>query len=66
MKGLGWIVKIPDGFAEWMVRILKKHVYAETTERPELELVNKLHAQYDKKDPILKGISPWIKSPPRE
>ena len=49
VKALGWIENIPDGLSEWILKILKKRVYKEATERPEQELVNKLHAQYDKK-----------------
>ena len=56
VKGLGWISKIPDGLAECTVKVLKKRIFAETTERPELELVNKLHAQYDKKVDTLRLI----------
>ena len=35
---------------------LKRTVYKETTEPPELEMVNKLHAQYDRKVDTLRLI----------
>lgn len=49
LKALGWIVKLPDRLPELVVGFFKKNVFTETTEKPELEFVNKLHAQYDRK-----------------
>ena len=49
LKGLNLLVKIPERLPEAFVSFLKGRVYQETTERPEHELVNKLHAQYDRK-----------------
>ena len=46
---LNAIVKIPEKLPEVVVRSLKITVYRERTERPEMELTNKLHAQYDRK-----------------
>ena len=46
---LNSIVKIPEKLPEVVVRSLKITVYRERTERPEMELTNKLHAQYDRK-----------------
>lgn len=49
-------MKLPERLPEAMVGLLKRTVYKETTERPELELVNKLHAQYDRKVDTLRLI----------
>lgn len=49
LRALGWLVKLPDRLPEAAVGILKEHVFTETTERDENELVNRLHAQYDRK-----------------
>lgn len=56
LKVLNGIVKIPEKLPEWLVANLKKTLYKETTEPPELELVNKLHAQYDRKVDTLRLI----------
>ena len=56
LKGLNQMVKLPECLPEAVVDGLKKSVYKETTERPELELVNKLHAQYDRKVDTLRLI----------
>ena len=50
------MVKLPERLPEAVVGGLKTSVYKETTERPELELVNKLHAQYDRKVDTLRLI----------
>lgn len=49
LKLLGWVVKIPDRLPERIVDFFRRNMFAETTEKPEHELVKKLHAQYDKK-----------------
>ena len=49
LKVLNAVVKLPERLPEGVVGFLKKTVYKETTERPELELTNRLHAQYDRK-----------------
>ena len=49
LKALNALVKLPERLPEGVVAILKRTIYKETTERPELELTNKLHAQYDRK-----------------
>lgn len=46
---LNSLMKLPEQLLEKVVGFLKRTVYKETTEKPELELVNKLHAQYDRK-----------------
>lgn len=46
---LNGLMKIPEQLPEKAVGFLKRTVYKETTEKPEHELVNKLHAQYDRK-----------------
>lgn len=46
---LGWIVKLPDRLTEATVEFFKNKVFTETTERPEREFSDKLHAQYDQK-----------------
>lgn len=46
---LGGICKALDSIPEAIVNFFGKHVFTETTERPENELVNRLHAQYDRK-----------------
>lgn len=56
VKLLGWLVKLPDGLPEKTVGFLKRRIFTETTERPELELTNKLHAQYDRKVDTLRLI----------
>lgn len=56
LKILNGIVKIPEKLPEWFVTNLKRTVYKETTEPPELELVNKLHAHYDRKVDTLRLI----------
>lgn len=49
LKALGCIAGIMDKLSETFVSFAKQHIFAETTEKPELEVVNKLHRQYDKK-----------------
>lgn len=49
LKVLGYLAELPDSLPETVVGILKNHVFTETTEPAENELVSKLHAQYDKK-----------------
>lgn len=49
LKTLNGLVKLPERLPEGVVGVLKRTIYKETTERPELELTNKLHAQYDRK-----------------
>ena len=56
LKGLNQLMKLPERLPEAIVGLLKRTVYKETTERPELELVNKLHAQYDRKVDTLRLI----------
>jgi len=56
LKGLNQLAKIPERLPEAVVGLLKRTIYKETTERPELELVNKLHAQYDRKVDTLRLI----------
>jgi hydrogenase-4 component B len=56
LKGLNQFVKIPERLPEAIIGVLKRTIYKETTERPELELVNKLHAQYDRKVDTLRLI----------
>ena len=56
LKGLNQLMKLPERLPETVVGLLKRTVYKETTERPELELVNKLHAQYDRKVDTLRLI----------
>ena len=56
LKGLNQLMKLPERLPEAVVGFLKRTVYKETTERPELELVNKLHAQYDRKVDTLRLI----------
>lgn len=56
LKGLNQLMKLPERLPEAVVGLLKRTVYKETTERPELELVNKLHAQYDRKVDTLRLI----------
>ena len=56
LKGLNQFVKIPERLPEAVIGVLKRTIYKETTERPELELVNKLHAQYDRKVDTLRLI----------
>jgi hydrogenase-4 component B len=56
LKGLNQLAKIPERLPEAVIAVLKRRIYNETTERPELELVNKLHAQYDRKVDTLRLI----------
>ncbi len=56
LKGLNQLMKLPERFPEAVTGFLKRTVYKETTERPELELINKLHAQYDRKVDTLRLI----------
>ncbi len=49
LKNLGMFISIPERLPEAVVGFLKKHIFVETTEKPENELVEKLHAQYDQK-----------------
>ena len=49
LKVLNALVKLPERLPEAVIGFLKRTIYKETTERPELELTNKLHAQYDRK-----------------
>lgn len=56
LKGLNELMKLPERLPEAVVKFLKRTVFKETTERPELELVNKLHAQYDRKVDTLRLI----------
>ena len=56
LKGLNQLMKLPERLPEAVVGFLKRTVYKETTERPERELVNKLHAQSDRKVDTLRLI----------
>ena len=56
LKGLNQLMKLPERLPESVVGLLRRTVYKETTERPELEFVNKLHAQYDRKVDTLRLI----------
>ncbi len=56
LKLLGGLMKLPERLPEAVVGLLKRTVFKETTEPPELELVNKLHAQYDRKVDTLRLI----------
>lgn len=56
LKGLNQLMKLPERLPEAVIGFLKGTIYRETTERPELELVNKLHAQYDRKVDTLRLI----------
>ena len=56
LKLLNQLAKVPERLPEALVAFLKRTIYKETTERPELELVNKLHAQYDRKVDTLRLI----------
>ena len=56
LKILKQLAKVPERLPEALVAFLKRTIYKETTERPELELVNKLHAQYDRKVDTLRLI----------
>ena len=49
LAGLGKLVQLPDQLPEVIVGYFQKHVFTETTEHPEHELVDKLHRQYDRK-----------------
>ena len=56
LKAMNHLMKLPERLPETVVRFLKGTVYKETTEKPEHELVNKLHAQYDRKVDTLRLI----------
>ena len=56
LKILNELVKLPERLPEAVVSFLKRTIYKETTERPELEFTNKLHAQYDRKVDTLRLI----------
>lgn len=56
LKILNGCMKFPERLPEFFVSKLKQTVYKETTEPPELELVNKLHSQYDRKVDTLRLI----------
>ena len=56
LKFLNGTAKIPEQSPERMIQKLKRIFYEETTEAPELELVNRLHAQYDRKVDTLRLI----------
>lgn len=56
LKGLNKLMKVPERLTEWFVEKLKITIYRETTEPPELEMVNKLHEQYDRKVDTLRLI----------
>ena len=49
LAGLGKLVKYPDELPERIVAWFRDHVFTETTEAPEREMVDKLRAQYDRK-----------------
>ena len=49
LAGLGKLVQYPDQLPERIVAYFRDHVFTETTEAPEREMVDKLRAQYDKK-----------------
>ena len=49
LKALSWLASVPDRLPEAIAGFFQRNVFAETTEKPENALVNKLHAQYDKK-----------------
>ena len=56
LKFLNGTAKIPERSPERMIGKLKRIFYEEVTEAPEQELVNKLHAQYDRKVDTLRLI----------
>lgn len=56
LKFLNGTAKIPEQSPERMIGKLKRIFYEEITEAPEQELVNKLHAQYDRKVDTLRLI----------
>ena len=49
LAGLGKLVQYPDQLPERIVTYFRDHVFTETTEAPEREMVDKLRAQYDRK-----------------
>ena len=49
LKFLNRNAKVPEKLPEGIIGRLRHHLFDETTEAPEQELVNKLHAQYDRK-----------------
>ena len=49
LKLLNGLMKLPEQLPEKVTGFLKRTVYKETTDRPALELVNRLHVQYDRK-----------------
>jgi hydrogenase-4 component B len=49
LAGLGKLVQYPDQLPERIVAYFRDHVFTETTEAPEREMVDKLRAQYDRK-----------------
>jgi hydrogenase-4 component B len=49
LAGLGKLVQYPDQLPQRIVAYFRDHVFTETTEAPEREMVDKLRAQYDKK-----------------
>lgn len=56
LKCLNGLMKLPERLPEWFTAKLKRTLYKETTEPPELEFVNKLHSQYDRKVDTLRLI----------
>ena len=56
LKVLNDLMKLPERLPEAVISLMKRTVYKETTERPELEFTNKLHAQYDRKVDTLRLI----------
>ena len=56
LRSLNSLMELPERLPERIVGFLKRTVYKETTERPELELTNRLHAQYDRKVDTMKLI----------
>lgn len=56
LKFFNGFTKIPEQMPERMVKKLRDIFYEEITEAPEQELVNKLHAQYDRKVDTLRLI----------
>ena len=56
LKFFNGFTKIPEQMPERMVKKLRDIFYEEVTEAPEQELVNKLHAQYDRKVDTLRLI----------
>ena len=56
LKMFNEVMKLPERLPEAVIGVLKKTVYKETTEGPEREFSNKLHAQYDRKVDTLRLI----------